>query len=121
MREEKPLEDVTQSDTNLSKEKVSKAIKHAYKEAKDDELEIETEEEIYLLGFMPYGEVNGLVLSELGESFNLDRVKKLWLPKSEKANQLLVSDMQLLDEEKMKMVVKDIHPQYARKIEEIEK
>ncbi len=121
MREEKNLEEVAHSDTNLSNEKVSKAIKHAYKEAKDDEFEIEKEEKIYLLGFMPYGEVSGLVLSELGESFNLDRIKKLWIPKSEKANQLCVSDMQLLDEEKMSTVVKDIDPKYAKKIEEIEK
>ena len=91
MKEEKTLKEFTNDTTNPSSEKLSKAVKHAYREDKGDVTpETETEEKIYLLGFMPGGEVNGLVLGELGESFNLDRVKKLWLPKSQKANQLIV-------------------------------
>lgn len=125
MKEEKTLEEFTADSTNLSSEKLSKVVKQAHNESKDyneDEgSKIEIQEKIYNLGFMPVGEINGLVLNELGESFNLDRVKKLWLPKSQKANQLIVSDMQLLDDEKMKTVVKDIDPKYSDKIAEIEK
>lgn len=121
MTGEKTLKEFTDNTTDLSNEKISKAIKHAHNESKDDESEIETEEKTYLLGFMPGVEVNGLVLSELGESFNLDRVKKMWLPKSQKANQLLASDMQLLDEDKIKLVVRDVDPKYEKKIQEIEK
>ena len=80
----------------------------------------ETEEKVYLLGFMPAPEVNGLVLGELGESFDLDRVKKLWLPKSQKKTEIFQSDMQLLDDEKLKEAIKDFEPTYTNKIESIE-
>lgn len=109
----------TINEENLSKEELIQAVKKASKEVTSSD-KSETEEKVYLLGFMPSGEVNGLVLSELGESFNLDRVKKLWLPKSQKMNQLFVSDMQLLDDEKMKVVIKDIDPKHSKKIETIE-
>lgn len=82
--------------------------------------EIEYEEKLYLLGFMLLSEINSLVLNELGESYNLDRVKKLWIPKSQKMNQLVASDPQLLDEEKMRQVVNDIDPKHSKKIKEIE-
>lgn len=84
------------------------------------EIEHDTEEKLYLLGFMPLGEINSLVLNELGESYNLERVKKLWIPKSQKMNQLVASDPRLLDEEKMRQVVNDIDPKHSKKIKEIE-
>ncbi|MBI1829725.1 MAG: hypothetical protein HY222_00685 [Thaumarchaeota archaeon] len=120
MTEEKTSEEkYTVNEKNLSKEKLEKVVKSVVKETTEQSIS-ETEEKIYLLGFMPPGEVSGLVVSELGESFNLDRVKKLWLPKSQKANELFVSDSQLLDDEKIRDVVKDIDPKYAEKLETIE-
>lgn len=120
MAEEKTSEEkYTIDEKSLSKEKLSKAIKNVAKEV-EPKPESNTEEKIFLLGFMPPGEVNGLVLGELGESFNLDRVKKLWVPKSQKANELVVSNAQLLDDEKMNDVVKDMDPKYSKKLEVIE-
>jgi len=57
------------------------AEKSVINELNFDKPNNETQEKIYLLGFMTLPEVNNLVLNELGESYNLDRVKKLWLPK----------------------------------------
>lgn len=119
MIEEKTSEEKYKiNEKSLSKETLSKVIKSAPKESIDSESNIE--EKIFLLGFMPPGEIGGLVVGELGESFNLDRVKKLWLPRSQKANELFVSDMQILDDEKMKDVVKDLDLKYSDKLEAIE-
>lgn len=120
MTQEKPnIENFSVNEKNLSKEKAIKAIKTVTKESTDKST-LETEEKIFLLGFMPPGEVNGLVVSELGESFNLDRVKKLWVPKSQKVNELFVSDMHIIDDETMGDVVKDIDQKYSNKLEVIE-
>lgn len=96
-------------------------IKTKHKESLDRLEGIETEEKLYLLGFMPVNEVSGLVLGELGESLDLNRVKKLWLPKTKKAQELAKTDSRLLDDEKLKDVIKDIDLKYSKKIEEIEK
>ena len=80
----------------------------------------ETEEKLFLLGFLPLNEIANLVLAELGESIDLDRIKKLWLPKTKKAQELAKTDTRLLDDEKLKDVVKDIDPKYSKKIKEIE-
>ncbi|MDE1818890.1 MAG: hypothetical protein KGI19_09855 [Thaumarchaeota archaeon] len=120
MTEEKSeVEKFTVNEKNFSKEEVIKTIKTVAKGSTDQSIS-EMEEKIFLLGFMPPGEVNGLVVSELGESFNLDRVKKLWVPKSQKANSLFVSDTHMIDDETMKDVVKDVDQQYSSKLEIIE-
>lgn len=120
MTQEKSKEEkFTINENDISTEKLIKAVKTATKESIDKPTS-EMEEKIFLLGFMPPGEVGGLVVSELGESFNLDRVKKLWIPKSQKVNQLLQTDMQMLDDEKMKDVVKDIDPKYSERLRLVE-
>lgn len=109
------------SQEDVTKEKVVKAVKEAHKINKESsKVGTYTEEKIYNLGFMPLNEVTGLVVDELEEVYDLDRVKKLWLPKSQKANELINSDFQMLDAEKMKETVKDIDPQYSKKILGIE-
>lgn len=63
MTQEKPdVEKFTVNEKNLSKENAIKAIKTVTKESTDKSI-LETEEKIFLLGFMPPGEVNGLVVS----------------------------------------------------------
>lgn len=95
------------------------AVKNVFKEVTSSD-KSETEEKVYLLGFMPLNEVSGLVLGELGESLDLDRIKKLWLPKTQKAAELSMLDVRLLDDDKMKEIVKDVDPKYSKKIESIE-
>jgi len=110
----------TSIDSDVSKEKLVKAVKEVHKTSKDSSKVVtDTEEKIYNLGFMPLNEVAGLVLDELEETYDLDRTKKLWLPRSQKAAELMNSGMQLLDDEKMRNIVIDIDSKYSKKIEEI--
>lgn len=109
------------TEENVSKEKIAKAVKEVHKSNKESaNVETSTEEKIYNLGFMPLNEVAGLVVNELEETYDLDRVKKLWLPRSQKAAELMNSDMQMLDDQKMEDVVKDVDAKYLEKIEKIE-
>lgn len=92
----------------------------AYHGSREGLSDLETEEKIFLLGFMPLNEVQGVLLGELGESVDLDRIKKLWLPKTGKAAQLMSTDMQLIDDERMLQIVQDIDPKYTDKMKEID-
>jgi len=104
----------------VSPEKISEAIKNEYKNSTNTNSENEMEEKIYNLGFMPLNEVTGLVLNELGESYDLERVKNLWLPKSQKMNQIFNTQPQLIDENKLKDIIKDIDSTHSQKLQEIE-
>jgi len=80
----------------------------------------EMQRKLCLLGFMPQQEVGGLVLGELGGRLDLDRMKSLWLPKVQKANELKLTDLQILDDERMDRVIKPIDPGLASKCDAIE-
>jgi len=122
MKEEKTSPTVSKSDEKeLPIVNAPDIIKEEHKESLDPLEDTETEEKLFQLGFMPLNEISSLVLGELGESIDLDRIKKLWLPKTKKAQELAKTDTRLLDDEKLKDVVKDIDPKYSKKIEEIEK
>jgi hypothetical protein len=84
------------------------------------ELPLETEKKLYLLAFMPINEMQGLVLGELGESLDLDRMKKLWLPKTKNVQELIKNEPRIVDDVKMNEIVKDIDPKYSEKIQQIE-
>jgi hypothetical protein len=69
---------------------------------------------------MPQQEVGALVLGELGESQDLDRIKKLWLPRVNAANQLRQIEQRIIDDDGMRVAVKDLDPDIAPKVEAIE-
>lgn len=106
---------------NISLSNAPQIIKDEHKKSTVQLESTETEEKIYLLGFMPMNEINVLVLGELGESVDLNRIKNLWLPKTKAVQELVKTDMRLLDDEKLNDVIKDIDTKYSKKIEEIEK
>jgi len=106
------------NEKELPLDKLPEIIKDVHK--KGTQSKDKTEKKIFLLGFMPPAEINGLVQNDLEESFDFDRVKKLWLPKSKKMNELMNSDKQLLNEQRMNEFVKDIDPKYESKTKEIE-
>jgi len=122
MKEEKTSPTVSKSDEKeLPIVNAPDIIKEEHKASLDPLEDTKTEEKLFLLGFMPLNEISHLVLGELGESVDLDRIKKLWLPKTKKAQELTRTDTRLLDDEKLKDVVKDIDPKYSKKIKEIER
>ena len=105
---------------NISLSNAPEIIKDEHKKSTVQLESTETEEKLFLLGFMPMNEITSLVVGELGESMNLNRIKKLWLPKTKAVQELVKTDVRLLDDEKLKDVIRDIEPKYSKKIEEIE-
>lgn len=81
---------------------------------------LDADRKLYLLGFMPQQEVGGLVLGELGESQDLDRIKRLWLPRVNAANQLRQIDERILDDDGMRDAVRELDRDLAPKVEAIE-
>jgi hypothetical protein len=64
----------------------------------------DSERKLYLLGFMPQAEIGGLVLGDLAEQGGIDRVRTLWLPRVEVANEVRQRDQRIIDDSSMSEV-----------------
>lgn len=116
----KPKPSISKIDSeNISLRDAPEIIKNEHKSSMNLPDSSDTEEKLFLLGFMPMNEISGLVVGELGESVDLKRIKELWLPKTKEAQQLVQTDKRLLDDEKLKEIVKDLDPKYENKIKEV--
>lgn len=90
------------------------------KPSRAESIDTEHERKMYLLGFMPHGEIGGLVLGDLAEHGGIDRVHTLWLPRVEAANRLRQQDERIIDDARLNRVVREIDPALAPKLAQIE-